>query len=70
MSPETRFLLGGTWTVSLEFASGMLAAQFEELIARPAPERCDRLLQDLSNAASLVKRARDALLDPDDPLTR
>jgi hypothetical protein len=70
MSPEKQFEWEHPWPAAMEFSGEMLAAQFAELSARPDPERCDRLLHDLSSALALVKRARDRLLNPDDPLIR
>ncbi len=39
-----------------------LSAKFAELSARPAPDKCDYLLHDLTQARIAVARLRDALL--------
>lgn len=70
MRPEKQFSWGHPWPAAMEFSGEMLSAQFVELSARPNPERCDWLLHDLADAASLVKRARDFLLSPGGPPTR
>lgn len=70
MKPGKRFEWEHPWPAAMEFSGALLAAQFAELSARPDPELCDRLLHDLSSALALVKRARDRLLNPDDPLNR